>query len=214
MPHLGEVAVALGPSQPLNRDFGTRKPSPVPSSSTSSLCLSSANSAIGADDPEEAAGHGGWEAPTSSPKVTFSDENRCHLVELWVAEVLDVEAPSASASPSAAAAVPRCPCRRVRNPFLRRPPRLLPMTTRRLFLLARPRRSPYLPADVPGLVFACGQLTDKPNLYEGYRVISEQEMGRLRSGIYLSTPAGKLPILYDPLNKLKKPSERRRCRSL
>eukprot|EP00667_Euglena_gracilis_P005171 EG_transcript_5206 len=173
---------------------------PQPSCRSSTMCISSANSAIGDDDVAEGIV---WDAPTASPRVTFAEElEQFATEEEEEEEEEEVEEDGASGCSK--------PWRPVRNPFAPRTPPRPPASPRRFSILSRPRRSPYLPADVPLVTFACGQPTTKPNLYEGYRTIPEQEMSRLRSGIYLSTPQGKQPILYDPFNKISRPDPRRR----
>eukprot|EP00667_Euglena_gracilis_P023721 EG_transcript_26925 len=76
-------------------------------------------------------------------------------------------------------------------------------------LLSHPRHSPYLPSDVNLPFFSSGQPCSTPNLFEGYRLISEQEMRRMGTSIYLSRPEGKQPIVYDPLHKFVLPNSRR-----
>ncbi len=84
--------------------------------------------------------------------------------------------------------------RQVGNPFAPRTRTEERGQAKRFSFLARLRRNPYLPADVPLPAFACGRPTSKPNLYEGYRLITEHEMHQLKSGIYLSSSSGKVPV--------------------
>lgn len=79
-------------------------------------------------------------------------------------------------------------------------------------MLRRPSVSPYLPADVPLPAFCDGRPCGKLNLFEGYRPITEHDMLRLGTGLYLSGPSGKVPVLYDPLHKFRPPAPRRASR--
>ena len=78
---------------------------------------------------------------------------------------------------------------------LRRRPALLP---------PRPPGGAPSPFDVPLGGFQAGWPTAKPNLYEGYHVLTERERRQLRTPLYLSAAHGRIPILYDPLHKVRK----------
>lgn len=159
--------------------------------SCESMCLSSANSAIDEDDASDIRASSPIRGtPLTSPMVTFAEESFHQVIEI-----------STSFEDSNGIQRPRHPSW---NPFARRPSNPSPKR-RRFSVLSHPRKSPYLPADISLPVFSCGQPTTKPNLYEGFSTISEQDMRRLKSNIYLSGPNGKIPIIYDPLRKMIPP---------